>query len=240
MPETDEAGTHRTPWTTRIGAVVWLLGAAQFLMAHLVVQAAWPRPYSWSDNNVSDLGVVGCSDWGGRYMCSPLHDVMNASFVLQGVALVAGTVLVRTLWRRGALASLGAGVLLAAAGVGWIVVGLAPADVHPPAHSGGALLVAVGNLGLVLAGLGLRGSALRAMAPVALVLGVVGVAATVLFLAKTYLGLGMGGMERFWIFPAQIWTLAAGCGLLSGRPGAALTSARRGPRPGAGRARHGS
>ncbi|WP_158562804.1 DUF998 domain-containing protein [Marinitenerispora sediminis] len=230
MLGTEEHEVPAVSRSTRLGAIAWLLGAAQFLAAHLVVQWAWPQPYSWSANNVSDLGAVECGDWAGRYICSPLHGVMNASFVLQGVAFIAGALLVRTLWRRGAVASWGAGVLLAVAGAGWIIVGLAPADVQPQAHSAGALLLAAGNVGLVLAGLGARAGALRPTASTALVLGLVGVAATVLFMTGIDLGLGLGGMERFWILPAQIWTVLAGAVLLLAREGVMGTPARRGPR----------
>lgn len=84
----------------RIGAAAWVLGTIQFFICHLIVEFAWPTPYSWSLNNVSDLGNVYCQPWGdnARYVCSPLHSLMNVSFVIHGMLIIAGVVLIRSLW----------------------------------------------------------------------------------------------------------------------------------------------
>ena len=83
---------------TRVGAVLLVVGTVQFLVAHLVVQHAWPTPYSWTRNYLSDLGAVTCGGQPGDIVCSPLHAVMNSAFVLQGVLLIGGTVLTAGAW----------------------------------------------------------------------------------------------------------------------------------------------
>lgn len=204
------------PRLAMFGAAAWVLASVQFFAAHLIVESVWSRPYSWAVNNVSDLGNLTCAPAAtdGRHICSPLHALMNAAFVLEGVLVIAGTLMITALWRRSAVSWAGA-ILLIVGGVGWILVGLAPADVNDGVHAVAALLVAVGgNLGVILLGLWARTGTLRPVSAVALLFGTIGVAATALFMTETYLGLGMGGMERLWVLTIQVWTFVAGCCIL--------------------------
>ncbi|WP_053731225.1 DUF998 domain-containing protein [Streptomyces sp. WM6378] len=123
-----------------------------------------------------------------------------------GTALTGGA-----LWRRGRAAAV-ARLLLAGAGVGFVLAGLAPADVNENQHALGALLImAAGNIGLLLTGFTLAEHS--AAAPLrwgTSLLGVTAITAFGLFLSQHYLGLSMGGMERVAAFPLPLWALAAG------------------------------
>ena len=208
---------NRETMVTCLGALAWMVGAVQFFICHLVVQAAWPTPYSWSLNNVSDLGNVYCQPWGdnGRYVCSPWHDLMNVSLVADGLLIIAGVVLIGSLWSR-ALTSRAARSFLVIAGLGIVTAGLAPADINENVHVvlGALPITFLGNIGLILAGLapgaGHQGRT-RLLGPI---IGTIGLIATVLFFSGHYLGLGMGGMERFAGFNVIAWTLLMGCYLL--------------------------
>ncbi|MEU3401448.1 DUF998 domain-containing protein [Streptomyces filamentosus] len=211
----------------RIGYGAWVVGVVQFFVVHGVVESAWARPYSWARNNISDLGNASCA-WQAepepRYVCSPEHGLMNGSFVALGVLLVVGVVLTGGglrrggLWRGGPAAFLGR-LLLGGAGAGFVLAGLAPADVDENLHVLGALLVmGGGNVGLVLAGAGLADRVRPPLRWATVVLGVVAVTALGLFLSRHYLGLGMGGMERAAAFPLLLWALTAGVPGLVGRP----------------------
>ncbi|MCM2420595.1 DUF998 domain-containing protein [Streptomyces sp. RKAG293] len=199
-----------TATRTRAGAVAWIVGAAQFFLIHLIVQLSWKNPsYSWSRNNVSDLGNLRCGPWGDnkRYVCSPLHNLMNVGIALEGLLLLTGLIVIGSLWER----RLAQGLLCVAAGA-WIMVGFVPADSNENLHVLGALLVTVfGNLGLILHGWRHQRRPDRVLA---LCLGLAGLLATFLFFAQIYLGLGMGGMERFAVFGMQAWTFVTGCLLL--------------------------
>ncbi|GHB68565.1 hypothetical protein GCM10010347_43450 [Streptomyces cirratus] len=186
----------------------------QFFVIHGIAQSAWARPYSWARNNISDLGNAHCAlqpEPEARYICSPEHALMNASFVALGVLLVVGVVLTGgVLWRRGRPAA-AARVLLAGAGVGFVLAGLAPADVNENQHVVGALFImAAGNLGLVVAGVGLAEHVPLSLRRGTSLLGVTAITAFGLFLSQHYLGLGMGGMERVALFPLLFWALAVG------------------------------
>ncbi|MGW1197657.1 DUF998 domain-containing protein [Streptomyces sp. NPDC002536] len=197
----------------RIGYLAWVVGVVQFFVMHVIVESAWARPYSWAANNISDLGNAHCAvqpDPTPRYICSPEHALMNGSFIALGTLLVVGAALTGALWRRGAVAAT-ARVLVAGAGAGFVLAGLAPSDVDENQHVLGALLImGTGNIGLLLAGAGLADDVPRSLRRATLLLGVVAIAAFGCFLSEHYLGLGMGGMERVAVFPLLVWALAVG------------------------------
>lgn len=68
------------------------LSVVQYFVAEAAVIQAWagPEPYSRATGYISDLGAVSCGVYAERAVCSPLHVLMNASFVVQGLALVLG------------------------------------------------------------------------------------------------------------------------------------------------------
>ncbi|MDT0611158.1 DUF998 domain-containing protein [Streptomyces lancefieldiae] len=206
----------------RIGYCAWISGVVQFFVVHAIVESAWARPYSWSRNNISDLGNARCalqSEPTPRYVCSPDHDLMNVSFGVLGTLLVVGAVLVGGApWRKGTVAT-AARSLLAGAGVGFVWAGLAPADVNEDQHVLGALLImGAGNVGLLLAGFGLTDRVPGPLRRLTSLLGIVAITALGLFLSRHYLGLGMGGMERVAAFPLLVWTVLVGVhGLIHGR-----------------------
>ncbi|MFF0474462.1 DUF998 domain-containing protein [Streptomyces sp. NPDC004284] len=212
----------------RIGCAAWIAGVVQFFVVHGIVESAWASPYSWAHNNISDLGNALCALQGEpepRFVCSPEHGLMNGSFVALGVLLAVGAVLTGPLWRRGA-AAVTARALLTVAGLGFVLVGLAPADTDENQHVLGALLVmGLGNIGLVAAGGGLARELPGALRRAASVLGLVALTAFGLFLSRHYLGLGMGGMERVAALPVLLWATAAGAYGLGRLPARRLTSA---------------
>jgi hypothetical membrane protein len=187
----------------------------QFFVVHGIVESAWTRPYSWARNNISDLGNAHCamqSQPEPRYICSPEHNLMNASSIALGTLLVIGVVLTGALWRRGASATV-ARLLLGGAGAGFVLAGLAPSDVGENQHVLGALLImGAGNIGLLQAGVVLAHGVPGPLRWVTGLLGITALCAFGLFLSRYYLGLGMGGMERVAAFPLLAWTLAVGVG----------------------------
>ncbi|MFJ3159899.1 DUF998 domain-containing protein [Streptomyces kanasensis] len=215
----------------------------QFFVLHVVVESAWARPYSWARNDISDLGGAHCAlraEPEPRYVCSPEHALVNASFVALGALLVVGAVLTSGPWRRGAAGAV-ARCLPVGAGAGFVPAGPAPADVDENQHLLGALLImGTGNIGLVAAGSGLADDVPRALRRVTGLLGVVALAAFGLFLSHRYLGLGRGGMERVATLPILLWTLALAVrGLRRRAPRAGDGPAPAGGRTPRGSGRHG-
>jgi hypothetical protein len=164
---------------------------------------------------------------------------MSASFVVHGVLIIAGVLLLR---RAGyaLVAARSAAVLVSVGGLGWIGVGLAPADTAASVHFVFAASGLVcGTLGLAVAAVvSRRRSVPSALRTLWLVQGVVGLAATMLFGANRYLGLGMGGMERVAAFEVTLATLVAGLTILISQ--ALLPRAHRGYAAAQGSAQQGS
>lgn len=198
----------------RIGAIAWVVGVLQFFVLMLVVQLGWESPYSWADNNISDLGNVHCGDFGGRWVCSPLHDLMNVSFTLGGVLIIGGVLLTTQAWPRG-FASWSVRLLLVATGGGWMVAGLSPADVNEDLHvlGGAAVIFLGGNLALLLTGLLTSGPITRTRW-YAVAFGLLGIIAMVLHFTGHGLGIGVGGMERITAYGVPVWLLLTGLSLL--------------------------
>ncbi|MGW6280315.1 DUF998 domain-containing protein [Kribbella sp. NPDC055071] len=111
-------GTRSMKWT--IAAVALIVAALQYVIAEAVTASGWKNPtYSYSYNFISDLGVPSCGgEVQGRTICSPLHTVMNAGFVVQGLLVILAALLVFGLRRRTSL------VLAVVHGVGIVLVGL--------------------------------------------------------------------------------------------------------------------
>ena len=151
----------------------------QYFAAEAAVIMAWagPRPYDLRTGYISDLGAVNCAVYDGRDVCSPLNWLMNASFVVQGLGMVLGAVLLGSgllcvAARAGArveagrrkpwLAALWVRLLTGAAGAGTVIVGLVPEDVGSGWHFAGAVLYFLAGAAalLVLGVLWLRQSAM--------------------------------------------------------------------------------
>jgi len=99
------------------------------------------------------------------------------------------------------------------AGIGGIAVGCYPENENLLLHSMGALAYFLfANVGLVALGRSAAGTAVRAKG-LTMTLGVVGIAATILFFSGNYFGLGIGGTERLLVYPLPLAMILNG-GLL--------------------------
>ena len=198
---------------------MWIAGPVQYLIAQLVAQAAWRTPYSWMVNPPSDLGAVHCQRTGSgyplpRYVCSPLHGVVNASVIALAALLAGGVLLTASCWGGGA-ASRAARILLIAGAAGSVMVGLVPEDVNLSLHVLGAFAgIVVGNCGFLLAGLIRRSSPLSRLRPVTLPLSILAVTAAVLLFTGGIPAGDFGGVERLAVFPLRCWMVIAGIFLL--------------------------
>jgi hypothetical membrane protein len=199
---------------TIAGSLCWI-AALQWFPVQFIVQAAWTTPYSLAHNFISDLGAVHCATGKGLgYVCSPLHSLMNASFIVIGLLTLAGVVLLWNSWPRRRLVTVGM-VLFAVFGVGKVVIGLDPEDVRLGVHALGSLGMLFGDVGAILLALGLWRPA-RGQALVFLVVGVVGVIAFFLQLSPHQEAV-RGALERLADWPLPLWLGVLGCLRLSNR-----------------------
>ena len=91
--------------TNKVGPTLWLF-CFQFMILEYWVSLHCPFPYSRLQNYISDLGSVHCSTLStgfhtaARTVCSPLHAVMNTSFIVEGALISAGALFMRKLLPR--------------------------------------------------------------------------------------------------------------------------------------------
>jgi hypothetical membrane protein len=143
---------------------------------------------------------------------------MNASFVVQGALILAGALLLRPALLRGAAQA--APVLLGAAALGVLLVGVFPMDGNATLHAIGAGLYFVGGgLGLIALAYAVRPRS-EALGTALALLGLVGTAATVFFLTGVTSYLDEGGTERVAAYVLPIGLALAGGALwrLGGQP----------------------
>ena len=196
--------TDRYPY---LGPIIWLLNV-QYFVVQVMVAVAWPVPYNWLRDAISDLGNTACGVYSDHYVCSPMHSIMNASFISLGMAMLIGSVLISQEFRGRRGRGLGFDGM-AIAGVGTLLVGLFPENTIGLLHTTGALLAfLIGNLAIVAFGLYL--DLPKSFRRYTLTSGIVSLTALTLLLTNHRLGLGFGGMERLTGYPQTVWLIAFG------------------------------
>ncbi len=214
-PSTRILSLRRVTPRSRVASLLFV-SSLQYFVVQYVVAADWPRPYSLTVNTISDLGNTACGGFHGHFVCSPLHSVMNISFVILGVTMFAGALVLgldRTRTRERTLGLSFMGI----AGAGVIVVGLCPENTRPTLHAWGASLpFLVGNVGLVVLGVSLDLD--RPARFFTVLTGVATLVALLLYSRDQYLGLGEGGMERVVAYPQTMWLILFGASLCKSPP----------------------
>ena len=98
---------------------------------------------------------------------------------------------------------------MALAGLGSILVGIFPENGIGWLHFlGAALAFLIGNLGMVILGFSLELP--RTLKYYSILSGAISLMALVLFVSDTYLGIGIGGMERIVAYPQTVWLIVFG------------------------------
>lgn len=199
---------HRS---VRTGGALLIFGALQFIAGMIIVQTQYAG-YSLRQNYISDLGGAN----------SPWALVFDGSVILLGVCAILGILLVWSAFDPGR--SRGAGLtFVLIGGIGAIGVGVFPETT--PVLNGGmheivsAIAFLGAGIGLVIVSVAMgSGPHWRLSRPFTLACGGVTLAAIVLFYigsyqSVTYLGLGVGGMERLIVAPILLWAIVEGAHL---------------------------
>jgi hypothetical membrane protein len=197
-----------------LGAACWTLAIA-FFVDQAIVQAATTLPYSITGNLISDLGITVCGPFtnGGYHadVCSPLHGVMDGTFVVVGMLQVIGAIATRKAWP---LPHAYPGLaLLAVGGIGLALAGLAPENVNLSLHGNAATLgIDAVNIAMII-----LGAALLRVNPwlgiITLLAGIIGVAGAIIFF-ESLAGIPIGTAERIAVYPSLAMVVVLGAYLL--------------------------
>ena len=142
-----------------------------------------------------------------------MHDLMNISFVLLGLTMIIGSIFMYYKLHRSSWTRLGL-ILMSLAGLGTILVGTFPENSISAMHIIGASLPFVaGNLSLIILGFSLKMPKILRFYSV--LSGILAIFALILFLQNTYLGIGIGGMERLTANLQTLWLITFGAYNLS-------------------------
>jgi hypothetical membrane protein len=207
-----------------VGGALYVAATLQYLVAQVVSAKAWNPPYDWLNNYISDLGNTSCGEFtlphgAPAFVCSPLHALMNASFVLSGALIGTATILIWKFWPVGRLATI-AGVLWLLAAAGKVGVGLVPENMNPALHTAAALNIPIGGLAILLLSLA-QSHERKALALLGYAIFSLTLVASALSIAAQFagsgllLGLGVGGMERLAGYPANVWLTVVGLVVVS-------------------------
>lgn len=219
----------------KIGGIAGIVGM-QYFIAEFIAANAWTATaYSWSRNYISDLGVPECLDAGqlDRTVCSPLYGVMNAGFITQAVIVTIVTIclihIVPKHWRY-PVAFIAAvyciGLLLVGLFPGSVAENLGGDDMRMAMHGIGALMAILGgNILVITTALSLR-TKFPDYAIVSLLLGIIGLLASLMFAAQIDFGFGIGTIERVAVDPIVIWTVLTGAVILAAIFGRSRTPER--------------
>jgi hypothetical membrane protein len=180
----------------KLTGLLVFLGTGQFMVG-LMIAAVLTPGYDIANETISSLGVQEAALW------------FNGSIIILGIFVLAAAYFIRTVF-----GSLVVMILLALAGIGLIGVGVFPAaDVFSGVHLVFSLITFVFiNITAIYAARFLRTPLLH----LSIILGAVGLVALGFFASGTYLGLGIGGMERMVVLPVLAWGIALGGYLMAG------------------------
>ena len=196
----------------KLGPLLYVSSVQYFLLQLLVGLRFSPR-YSLANNTISDLANTNCGVFNNRQVCSPLHSLMNISFIVLGIVMIAGSMFLYNQFKKSRSVLIGFS-LFAIGGIGVILVGLFPENTFPVFHSiGAALPFLVGNIGVIVLGFTLKIS--QPMSIYTVSTGLIALIALGLYASSHYLGLGAGGIERVVAYPQTIWMIVVGIYFLS-------------------------
>ncbi|GAA2599480.1 hypothetical protein GCM10010435_93660 [Winogradskya consettensis] len=205
-------------------AATFLLGPVIYLAAEAITAAAWKTPrYSYADNWISDLGSAKAGVFQGRELDSPLHVIMNAGFIVQGVLFGIATLLLsRTTSGRPRTFTAVTGIVTM---IGYILVGTFHGSLQAqqngtlPLHFTGATLAILGGnvLALVLGIRWRKTPQTRLIGLISIVLGAFGLASVTALFLTFNAGLPSGAIERCSVYTIVIWQFAVAVALLRNR-----------------------
>ncbi|MBF4631343.1 DUF998 domain-containing protein [Clavibacter michiganensis subsp. phaseoli] len=208
----------RHPLIPAAAGVAWIAAAVVYVGTEAIAASTFPG-YSYSANYISDLGVPDVAVFQGRAIDSPLHAVMNAGFILQGVLYLAAAVIATRALRAGPRRAFLALAVVHAVGI--TVVGLIHGSASSAASGigwmhvvGAGMAIIAGNAASITAGLASgRIGAARAFRVASVALGLVGLVA--LALLQSLGGSTIDGVwERGSVYTVTAWELMAGVAVL--------------------------
>jgi hypothetical membrane protein len=179
----------------KIAGSLLFIGSVQCVLGIIISEALYPS-YSTSNQTISSLGV------------GPSALIFNSSLFLIGALGVAGTYFVHQAFKFDPF-TLNLGMThIGAIGVGLFTMATSTFTIHSMFS---IITYLFGGISAIMS-YKLQKPPLSSLS---IVLGIFSLLALVLVESKTYLGLGVGGMERMIAYPLLLWEVGFGSQLIS-------------------------
>jgi hypothetical membrane protein len=197
-------------WATdlRLGGSLLTIAGVTILMGIITAEALYPQAYTTGGSEISDLGGTRPPN---SLIFQPSAMIFDLSMVAIGTLVIAGSWFVRRVFGRRSVT-----MPMTILGIGALGVGLFPGNTGAPHQIFAMITFIAGGVAAVSA-------ARVTTAPfrfVSLLLGAVSlltlISTLVLSDGSPMTALGMGGIERWIVYPVILWVIAFG-GYLSGR-----------------------
>jgi hypothetical membrane protein len=191
-----------------IGPIFWAV-SIQYIVIQFIVAGA-SKSYSYARDAISDLGNTACGNFDGHYVCSPLHDLMNASFIILGGCIMIGSIFLYLRAPKKRPNTIGF-ASIAISGIGMIIVGFSPENLNAWLHiTGAGIAFTAGALSMLILGRSLQLP--KTIKRYALASG------SISFLALFALAFidfdshfpGEGTIERLVVIPQVLWLIIFG------------------------------
>jgi hypothetical membrane protein len=196
----------------RLGGGLLLLAGAAILLGIISAEALYPSTFSTGANEISDLGGTRPPD---SVILQPSATIFDLTMALIGVLIMAGSWFV-----HGAFGRRSVTIPIAVLGVGALGVGLFPGNTGNP-HAIFAMVTFISGGIAAVSATRVTSAPFRYLS---FLLGAVslGTLGTYLLLgdASPMAVLGIGGVERWIVYPVVLWITAFGgylCGRADGR-----------------------
>jgi hypothetical membrane protein len=197
-------------WATdpRLGGSLLAIAGVTILMGIITAEALYPNTFTTGGNEISDLGGTRPPN---SLIFQPSALIFDLSMAAIGIFLIAGSWFVHRVFGRRSVT-----IPLTVLGIGALGVGLFPGNTGAP-HGIFAMVT------FVAGGVAAISAARVTVAPFRLISFLLGAVSLLTLVSYILLGegspmaaLGIGGIERWIVYPVILWVIAFG-GYLSGR-----------------------
>jgi hypothetical membrane protein len=204
-----QAVTRGRAWATdlRLGGLLLTVAGATILMGIITAEALYPATFTTGGNEISDLGGTRPPD---SVILQPSATIFDLSMMAIGLLVMAGSWYVQRAFGRWSVT-----IPLTILGIGALGVGLFPGNTGTP-HALFAMVT------FVAGGVAAVSAARVATGPFRIVSFLFGAVSLLTLTTYMLLGdssplapLGIGGIERWIVYPIVLWVVAFG-GYLSG------------------------
>lgn len=186
----------------RIAGLLFSIGVVQYVLAIVISESIYPD-YSVGQQMVSELG-----DWS---LAGNNAAILNTSIILWGTFVIAGAYYIQRIFKNRLFSS-----LLVIHGIGSALAGVVALNTSFEVHGMFGLISFISIVACAIMSYKFLKSPLSY---ISVILGAMTLLAIILFIlgqgsSGFYLGIGLGGMERFIIYPMMLWLLGFGAHLI--------------------------